>query len=185
MSENRLVNYDMRTNILEINKTLFDLNSYTVEQPRDIRKQIGKISIENKLVSDFYNGETNEYYVQKKQESNDDLTNNDDLTKRVDKINKILIDLKLVSKETVLQMTRAVNANVLFDENIFTKFVAVVMLATRVLTSVLILQKVNQAKCELPTKHDELDELERKIKKLENLLLGTSNLLFMMETIQY
>lgn len=176
MSGNRIVNYEIAANILKINNTVFDLNSYTVEQPVDMRKQIGKISIENKLVSDFYDGETNQYSVIK--ENEDDTI----VSARVQKIKQILNDLKSESKETIVKMTKTDNA---FDEFVFTKFVAFVMLATRILTSVLILQKVSQATCVYkPQKQDDLVELNRKITNLEKLLQRTSSLLFTMETIQ-
>jgi hypothetical protein len=170
-----VVSYDNATKTLIINKTVFDLNVYS--ELKETRNKISMISIGDTQINSFYNGDTNEYKTM----------NNDVSNERISMIEKILEELKSVSKEFVKNMTTKsnANANVLsIEENIFTNFLSIVMLTTKIFTGVLILQKVGQATCEWkPKKQDELVELENKIKNLKDFLQQTSSLLFKMETI--
>jgi hypothetical protein len=181
MSSMSSVSYDYATKTLTINKTMFDLNLYSADPAKlkENRNKISTISIGDTQISSFYNGDTNEYKTI-------NVSNENDFSDaRISLIEKILTDLKTVSKEFVKKTTGNANVNVLsIDESIFTNFLSIVMLTTKIFTGVLILQKVGQATCEWkPTKQDELVELENKIKNLKDFLQQTSSLLFKMETI--
>lgn len=186
------VSYDYATQSLTVNKVVFDLNLYSViegmldeTQLINMKNKISRISVGDTEVSSFYNGESNEYST---------LSVSDDIAvidARVEMIKTILNDLKTVSKEVVRKLTTNtrmnvnVNTNVfMVDESTFTKFISLVTLVTKILTGVLVLQKVGQAQCELkPRKQDKLENLEKKIDKLKGFLQQTSNLLFMMDTV--
>lgn len=175
------VSYDYATRTLTINNTIFDLKLYSVDSSmlKENRNKISTISIGDTQINSFYNGDNNEY------KTINVSTENDVSNARITMIEKILTDLKTVSKEFVKKMTSNVNVNVLsLEEDIFTNFLSIVMLTTKIFTGVLILQKVGQAKCDWkPEKQDGLIELENKIKNLKDFLQQTSSLLFKMETI--
>ena len=176
------VSYDNVTKQFSVNGVVFDL-TLNDEELVSIRNKIGTISISDTEISSFYNGTNNEYSTANV--SNDIKV----IAARIETIKTILSDLKKVSKEVVKSMTTKPNANAnanvfLVDENTFTKFIKVVMLLTKILTSVLVLQKVGQAQCEFkPQKQDKMIELEGKLNRLKEFLQQTSSLLFMMDTI--
>jgi hypothetical protein len=172
------VSYDYATKTLTINNVVFDLKLYSVDLAmlKENRNKISTISIGDTQINSFYNGDKNEYKTVNV--STENVVSNS----RITMIEKILTDLKTVSKEFVKKVTTNTNASI--EEDVFTNFLSIVMLTTKIFTGVLILQKVGQATCDWkPTKQDELVELENKIKNLKGFLQQTSSLLFKMETI--
>lgn len=181
-----LVSYNSTSKVLTINGTIFDLNLYTEdtgifqETPSvSVRSKIGNIALgENVKVNDFYDGNNNQYMLI------NTLEDDNVVEERVTKIESILKELKTTSQEKLQQLIPNANVNVEIDGETFTKLLSVVMLTTKILTGVLILQKVSQAKCKYtPQKQDKQVELERKISSLEEFLQRTSSLLFKMDTI--
>lgn len=181
-----LVSYDSTTKVLTINGTNFDLNLYAEdtgmfqEVPQiSVRNKIGTISLGNDVkVSNFYDGNNNQYTL---------LNALDDVVveEREKTLKTILEELKTTSQKTLTAMIPNANANVEIDGDTFTKLLSVVMLATKIFTGVLILQKVSQASCKfVPQKRDDQVKLDDKITKLEEFLQRTSNLLFKMDTIK-
>lgn len=183
-----LVSYDSTTKVLTINETKFDLNLYREnmgifqeeDSPITVRNKIGTISLgEGVKISNFYDGNNNQYTLLNALEENDVIEERENVVK------KILEELKTTSQNTLKAMIPNANANVEIDGDTFTKLLSVVMLATKILTGVLILQKVSQASCKfVPQKQDRQVELDRKITNLEEFLQRTSSLLFKMDTIK-
>jgi hypothetical protein len=181
-----LVSYDSASKLLTINGTQFDLTKYNEntgmfdEAPEvSVRNKIATISLGGDVkVNDFYDGDNNQYTLLNA------LEEDDVLNERVTKIENILSELKATSQDKLKQLIPNVNANVEIDGDTFTKLLSIVMFVTKILTGVLILQKVSQAKCQFkPQQQERQTELDRKIASLEGFLQSTSSLLFKMDTI--
>jgi hypothetical protein len=181
-----LVSYDSVSKLLTINGINFDLTKY--DEKTGMFDEAPKVSVRNKIatislggdvkVNDFYDGDNNQYTLLNA------LEDNDVLNERVTKIENILSELKATSQDNLKQLVPNVNANVEIDGDTFTKLLSIVMFVTKILTGVLILQKVSQAKCQFkPQKQERQTELDRKIASLEGFLQSTSSLLFKMDTI--
>jgi hypothetical protein len=185
-----LVSYESTTKILSINGTEFDLNKYTIDgdgvfnknEPTQItvRNKICNISLgENVQVNKFYNGNTYEFALLNAAEV-DNVTETTGTT-----LKNILQELKNISQKALTDMIPKSNTNAEIDEDTFTKLLSVVMLATKILTGVLILQKVSKASCKfIPERTNRQTELDKKIQGLEAFLKNTSSLLFKMDVIK-
>lgn len=184
-----LVEYESTTKVLSINGTIFDLNLYRPnaeytgvfqENPLiSVRSKIATIFLGGDVtVSDYYDGENNQYKLLSQLDDDEETLN-----QRITVIENILRELKTKSQTELKKMIPNANANVEIDGDTFTKFLSVVMLATKILTGVLILQKVSKAACQLPQKQERQVDIERKIASLEEFLKSTSSLLFKMDTI--
>lgn len=183
-----LVSYDSTSKVLTINGTKFDLNLYREnmgvfqeDTPISVRNKIGTISIgEGVSINNFYDGNNNQYTLL-------NVPENDVVEEREKVLKQILDELKTTSQNTLKAMipNANTNANVEIDGSTFTKLLSIVVFATKILTGVLILQKVSQASCKfVPQKQDRQVELDRKITSLEEFLQNTSSLLFKMDTIK-
>lgn len=172
-----LVSYNNTEKILTVNGIDFDLKAE--ELPITVRNKIGDISLgQGVKLSDYYDGDNNQYKLLNVLDDNNVIVERESILKR------ILEELKTTSQNELKGMIPNANANVEIDGDTFTKLLLVVMLITKILTGVLILQKVSHAACDLPQKQDRQVELERKISSLEEFLQRTSNLLFQMDAIK-
>lgn len=181
-----LVSFNSETKVLTINETVFDLNLYTQEtgifqesEPISVRSKIATISLGGDVkISNFYDGNNNQYTLLNA------LEDDDIVQEREKTVQQMLEDLKSTSQQTLTAMIPNVNVDVEIDGETFTKLLSVVMLATKIFTGVLVLQKVSKASCKfVPKKQDDQEKLDRKITSLEEFLEQTSSLLFKMDTI--
>lgn len=196
----------------DMNDYIFDTNSKQFNEStlKSIRGSIAEIKIHDKIIKDFYIAENNTYKTDEQQ--NQQLTEEQkqqqklQMVERQSVLRDILKNLKqavqpeLINMITQKQDKLTANAKSVLDKDsqpikvysivedeskyqLFQKLFLLVIMITKVLTRVYVLQMVGEKVCELRYSTDkDVQEMEQKNKKIKEYLKDTAKLLFSLDT---